>query len=84
MPFLDTTYKRKSAVMTTIVGLVLILLLFFFGLTYYDPPKEFGIAVNFGTSDVGSGNRQPREALKPLQQEQPEQQEDMKEYDLSV
>lgn len=65
--------------MTTIVGIVLILLLFFFGLTYYDPPKEFGIAVNFGTSNVGSGNRQPREALKPLQQEQPQQQEEVEE-----
>lgn len=36
---------------------------------YLDPPKEYGISVNFGTSDVGSGNVQPMEALKPVTQE---------------
>lgn len=39
--------------------------MFYFGMTYLDPPEEFGIAVNFGTSDVGSGDVQPTEALKP-------------------
>lgn len=39
-----------------------------FGLTYLDPPEEFGIAVNFGTTDFGSGNVQPTEALKPASQ----------------
>lgn len=65
MAFLDTSHKRRSALYTTIVGVLLLLVMFFFGLTYFDPPIEYGIAVNFGTSEVGSGNVQPTEALKP-------------------
>ncbi len=65
MPVLDTQHKRKSAALTTLVALLILVLIFTFGLTYFDPPKEFGIAVNFGTSDFGSGNIQPTEALKP-------------------
>jgi outer membrane biosynthesis protein TonB len=55
MSFLDTTYKRKSAVITSLILMLFILGLFVFGLTYFDPPKEYGMAVNFGTSDVGRG-----------------------------
>ena len=65
MSFLDTSHKRKSAVMTSIIAVIMLLLMFLFGLTYFDPPKEYGIAVNFGTTDFGSGNKQPTEALKP-------------------
>ena len=65
MAFLDTKYKRRSALYTTLIGVLLVLIAFVFGLTYYDPPIEYGIAVNFGTSETGSGNVQPREALKP-------------------
>ena len=65
MAFLDTKYKRKSAFYTTLIGILLLIVMFVFGLTYFDPPIEYGIAVNFGTSDVGSGNVQPNEALKP-------------------
>lgn len=64
MAFLDTEYKRKSAVMTTLVMALLIFLMFVLGLKYFDPPLEYGIAVNFGTSDVGSGNVQPTEPLQ--------------------
>jgi hypothetical protein len=69
MSFFDTKHKRKSATITTVIGILILLLIFTFGLTYFDPPKEFGIAVNFGTTDFGSGNVQPKEALKPVQQE---------------
>ena len=69
MSFLDTKHKRKSAAITTIIAVFILLLIFTFGLTYLDPPEEFGIAVNFGTTDYGSGNVQPKEALKPAQQE---------------
>ena len=68
MPIFDTTYKRKSAVLTSIIGVLILILIFLFGLTYFDPPKEYGIAVNFGTTDYGSGNVQPTEALKPAAQ----------------
>ena len=48
---------------TSIVMVILLLLMFVFGLTYLDPPLENGIAVNFGTSNVGSGNKQPTQPV---------------------
>ncbi len=72
MAFLDTSHKRKSAVMTSIIAVLMLIVMFLFGLTYLDPPEEFGIAVNFGTTDFGSGNQQPTEALKPAAQSEPE------------
>jgi len=69
MSFLETKDKRKSAALTTVIAIVIVFLIFNFGMTYFDPPKEYGIAVNFGTNDFGSGNVQPKEALKPAKQE---------------
>jgi len=77
---LDTDYKRKSAALTSLVMSLIVAALFFFGLTYLDPPEEFGIALNFGTSEVGQGDIQPTEALRPASQEAvQEQQEAVKE-----
>lgn len=74
MSYLDTKHKKKSATLTAIIAIVILLLIFNFGMRYFDPPKEYGIAVNFGTTDFGSGNVQPTEALKPAKQEsQPEE-----------
>ena len=56
---LDTSHKKQSFIITSVLMLIILLLLFVFGLTYLDPPPEGGIAVNFGTSDTGSGNVQP-------------------------
>lgn len=78
MPALDTIHKRKSAVLTSIIGVLILMIIFIFGLTYLDPPEEFGIAVNFGTTDYGSGNVQPTEALKPASQA-PEQTDPLEE-----
>ena len=69
MSFLDTKHKRKSATWTSIIGIIILLLIFNFGMRYFDPPKEYGISVNFGTSNVGSGDVQPTEALKPATQQ---------------
>jgi len=55
MALLDTTYKKKSAVITTIILILLTLSLFIFGMRYFDPPIEYGMAINFGTSDIGKG-----------------------------
>ncbi|MGB3773677.1 MAG: energy transducer TonB [Leeuwenhoekiella sp.] len=63
MPFLDTVHKRKSLTITTIIYALIILLLFFVGMTYLDPPPESGIAINFGTSEVGQGAVQPKTAI---------------------
>ncbi|MBI9042180.1 energy transducer TonB [Lutibacter sp.] len=75
MNFLDTKYKRQSAAITSVLMCLLMVALFFFGMRYLDPPEEFGIAVNFGTSDVGMGDIQPTEPLKSAPQEIAEQQE---------
>jgi len=71
MSFLDTKHKKKSAVITTIIMGFILFLIFTFGMKYLDPPEELGIAVNFGTTDVGSGNIQPTEPIKAAPQEQP-------------
>ncbi len=72
---LNTIHKRKSATITAILMLLLLLMIFFFGLKYMDPPIESGIAVNFGTSNVGSGNIQPLEPIKtqPTPEETPQE-----------
>ncbi len=64
MSLLNTEHKRKSATITTVVMVLLLILMFLFGMRYLDPPEESGIAVNFGTTATGSGNVQPKEALK--------------------
>ncbi|MGB3143452.1 MAG: energy transducer TonB [Maribacter sp.] len=64
MAFLDTRHKKKSLTLTTLLLSVLLLLLFYIGLTYMDPPIENGISVNFGTTDFGSGRVQPKEKIR--------------------
>ena len=59
MNFLNNEHKRKSAIITTVILILFVISTIIFGLSYWDPPQEFGIAVNFGTSDVGQGDNQP-------------------------
>ncbi len=61
----DTAHKRKSAIITTGIMIALLFIIFIFGLTYLDPPEESGIAVNFGNTDVGSGNSVAKDTPKP-------------------
>lgn len=79
MSIFNTEHKRKSAAITTGLMIILLFLMIFFGMGYLDPPEESGIAVNFGTTATGSGNVQPKAALKPKtapkEQEEVEQQE---------
>ena len=42
---------------------MLLLLFFFLGLNYYDPPINFGMEVNFGSNDRGMGKDIPKEEL---------------------
>jgi len=67
--FLNSKHKRKSAIITTIIMSLLLVIVFFVGLKYLDPPEEYGIAVNFGTSDVGMGDIQPKTPLKQVSKE---------------
>ena len=78
MPFLDTRHKKKSFTLTTVLLSVLLLLLFYIGLTYMDPPIEEGITVNFGTMEFGMGEVQPTEPVRVRQQE-PEIEEEVPE-----
>ena len=64
MSILDDKHKRKSMAITIIVDVAVIVLLFYVGLSYLDPPLEQGIAVNFGTTETGSGNIQPTERIQ--------------------
>ncbi|WP_430467517.1 energy transducer TonB [Winogradskyella ouciana] len=77
MKYLETKHQRNSARITGLIALLLFLLLFFVGPQYLDPPEEYGVAVNFGNTDFGSGNRplaQPRKAVedKVVEESQPE------------
>ncbi len=79
MSFLDTDHKKKSFSLTVFLLSALLLLLFYIGLTYMDPPIENGITVNFGSMDYGSGREQPREILRPKQEEAPQNTETVEE-----
>lgn len=62
MPLLDTKHKRKSAAITLLLVTSLLFIVFNFGMTYLDPPEEYGLAINFGDSNVGF--REPVEDVK--------------------
>ncbi len=64
MKYLETKHERNSAKITALLMLILALLLFVMGPPYLDPPTEYGVAVNFGTTDYGSGNIQPKKPIK--------------------
>lgn len=68
--------EKKSLVITIVINTALILALLFFGLTYMDPPEEGGIAINFGTAEVGAGNTQPTTPVKTTPAEETDQQEE--------
>ena len=54
MAFLQTTYEKKSFWTTAFILLAVLLLLFFAGLRYLDPPPEKGILIAFGNIDPGN------------------------------
>ena len=56
MQLLETTHKRKSAVITVLILTLLLVGIFNFGMQYLDPPEEYGLAINFGDSNIGSGD----------------------------
>ena len=55
MSLFDTKHKKKSLTLTTILLSVILLLMFYIGLTYMEPPIENGITVNFGVFEFGMG-----------------------------
>ena len=73
MAFLDTPYKKKSTAITVVILIALLWMIFNFGMKYQDPPEEYGIAINFGTSNQGyeiSNNILPsKESSEQVQEE---------------
>jgi outer membrane biosynthesis protein TonB len=69
MKYLETKHEKNSARITALITVIIVLLLFIVGQTYLDPPEEYGVAVNFGTTDFGSGQVQPKEPIKSTPQE---------------
>jgi outer membrane biosynthesis protein TonB len=64
MKYFETKHERDSARITTLIGLLLLLVIFIVGPSFLDPPIEYGVAVNFGTTDYGSGNVQPQRPVR--------------------
>lgn len=87
MKYFETKHEKDSARITTLLAVILILLIFIVGPTYLDPPEEYGVAVNFGTTDFGSGNIQPKEPIKSETKEvieEPKIQEEVTKPDTST
>lgn len=75
MKYFETIHEKNSARITALITIILLVLLFVVGTTYMDPPEEYGVAVNFGTTDFGKGNVQPKKPVKsePREIEEPPQ-----------
>lgn len=72
MKYLKTPHERKSALLTTLIAVLLLLLFSIIGLKYFDPPIRYGMEVNFGTATQGKGKVQPNKtvASQPKQVQQ--------------
>ena len=66
MKYLETKHEKNSAVITTLIVVILVLLCFVVGQSYQDPPEEYGVAINLGNSSVGNGDIQPDKPVKSL------------------
>ncbi|APY11401.1 energy transducer TonB [Seonamhaeicola sp. S2-3] len=64
MKYFKTKHEKNSAKITALIAIILLLLMFVVGPPYMDPPEEYGVAVNFGTTNFGSGNVQPKKPIK--------------------
>jgi len=69
MALLETKHEKRSFIITTALYVLFILLLLLLGLKYFDPPKEKGILVNFGTTEMGQGSIQPTTPVKTSPQQ---------------
>lgn len=67
MSFLETKHKRKSAVITSILLALMLFAIYNYGLKYLDPPEEYGLAINFADSNVGSEDPVENTKSKPVE-----------------
>ena len=75
MSLFDTRHKKRSFTLTTILLSALLLLMFYLGLSYLEPPIENGITVNFGALEFGMGEEQPKKKVKSKPVDRPQIQE---------
>ena len=66
MTIFDSPHKKKSAGITFVVLLLLIFLFFVLGLTYYDPPIDYGMEINLGSTIQRTGKikKQKQKSIK--------------------
>lgn len=84
MKYLETKHQRKSAVITVVLMTSILMLMLFFGMRYMDPPEEYGVAINFGTSDFGSGPPKVQETVKSSPEPAKPKQEVTKKQEIPV
>ena len=77
MIIFNTTHKRKSSILTLVILIAFIWGIFIFGMQYQDPPVEYGIVINFGTSAEGNNKSKNTSVKKlPIQESQEEMSEE--------
>ena len=76
MQLLETKHKKKSAVITSIILALIVVGIYNFGMQYLDPPEEYGLAINFGDSTIGSGDPVVKTKAKPAVKKQVEKVEE--------
>jgi outer membrane biosynthesis protein TonB len=76
MAILDTIHKKKASLVTLVILIVFVWGIFSFGMQYQDPPEEYGIAINFGTSDEGTKKSKNILSNLPVQDNQEERLEE--------
>ena len=69
-----TSEERYGIIGTVLFHVLLLIAFLLLGLTSMDPPPDNGVLLNFGTSDVGSGEIQPDESTSnPIVPENPDE-----------
>ena len=58
MKYYNTNHEKNATRITILILIIVGLILFYVNTpSYLDPPEEYGVAVNFGSTDFGSGNQ---------------------------
>ncbi len=78
MGLFDTKHKKKSAAVTTAILALILFWIFNYGMRYLDPPVEYGIAINYGTSNIGEGKPKEIPKIKKSNPQPKEQKEVVK------
>ena len=64
MKYFETEHERNSARITALITAIILVLLFVIGAPYMDPPEEYGVVINFGTTNFGKGKIESKKPIK--------------------